>query len=122
MADIVKARNVGQNGSPVCVPLYNAPFDASWDAIATYEITNRIVKDPSAGTSVLTLIDASRPEYESIDGRTVGMITQIGGNVYRDIVSVVGCTNTAFVVEIDGTEYSVRKSLVRFVVKPTITV
>ena len=46
------------------------------------------------------------------------MITQIGGNVYRDIVTVVGATNSAYVVEIDGVEYSVRKSVVRFVVNP----
>lgn len=114
MADIVKARNMGQNASPVNVPLYDAPIDANWDAIETFEIVNRIKKDPKAGASVLTLIDANRPDYESIDGRTVGMITQIGGNVFRDVVKVIGATNAGYVVEIGGVEYSVRKSVVRF--------
>ncbi len=114
MADIVKARNAGQNASPVNVPLYDAPFDANWDAIGTFEITNMVKKDPKAGASILTLVDANRPDYESIDGRTVGMITQIGGNVYRDVVKMVGVTNASYVVEIDGVEYSVRKSVVKF--------
>lgn len=114
MADIVKARNAGQNASPVNVPLYDAPFDANWDAIGTFEIVNQVKKDPKAGASVLTLIDANRPGYESIDGRTVGMITQIGGNVYRDVAKVIGATNASYVVEIDGVEYSVRKSVVKF--------
>lgn len=114
MADIVKARNAGQNASPVNVPLYDAPFDANWDAIGTFEIVNMVKKDPKAGASVLTLIDANRPDYESIDGRTVGMITQIGGTVYRDVAKVIGATNASYVVEIDGVEYSVRKSVVKF--------
>ena len=114
MSDIVKARNAGQNASPVNVPLYDAPFDANWDAIGTFEIVNQVQKNPKAGASVLTLIDANRPDYESIDGRTVGMITQIGGNVYRDVVKVIGATNASYVVEIGGIEYSVRKSVVKF--------
>ena len=63
---------------------------------------------------MLTLIDANRPDYESIDGRVVGMITQIGGTVYRDVAKVIGATNASYVVEIDGIEYSVRKSVVKF--------
>lgn len=117
MADIVKARNAGQNASPVNVPLFDAPFDATWDAIGTFEIVNQMQKNPKAGASVLTLIDANRPDFESIDGRTVGMITQIGGNVFRDVVKVIGATNASFVVEIDGVEYSVRKSVVKFIAR-----
>lgn len=115
MSDIVKARNVGQNASPVIAPLYDAPADANWDSIPTFPIVN-VVKRPSIGgaKSILSRLDTG-VEYTSIDGMTVTMVSKIGGDVFKDVVEIVGSTGTAYVVKIDDVEYSVRKSIVRFI-------
>lgn len=115
MADIVKARNVGQNASPVIAPLYDAPIDANWDSIPTFPIANAVKKESVAGAKSILSRLQSGVEYSSIDGITATMVTKIGDDIYRDVVEIVGCTNTAYVVRIDDIEYSVRKSVVRFI-------
>lgn len=117
MADIVKARNQGNNSSPVCVPLYGAPLGCAWDAIATYQIVNTAIPESVAGSRSIRCKVETTAEYLDIEGRTVGMISKIGDEVFRDVVTIVGMTGTAFVVRFgdEDTEYSVRKSVVRFV-------
>lgn len=115
MSDIVKARNVGSNGGPVNAPLYDAPIDAMWDSIPTFPIVNKVRKENGAGaTSILSKLDTGTM-YTSIDGQTVTMVSKIGNDVCKDVVKVIGATNTAYVVEINNVEYSVRKSIVRFI-------
>lgn len=115
MSDIVKARNAGNNSGPVNAPLYDAPLDAQWDSIPTFPIVNELKKVNTAGcTSILSKLDLGTT-LSSIDGMTVTMVAKIGNDVCKDTVRVVGSTNTAYVVDIGGTEYSVRKSVVRFI-------
>lgn len=115
MADIVKSRNAGQNGSIVLAPLYDAPIEATWDAIPTYDIVNEHKRAPIGGAqSILSRLDVGT-ELSDISGLTVTMVTNISDKIFKDIVKIVGMSATAFVVEIDGTEYSVRKSIVRFI-------
>lgn len=115
MTDIVKARNAGQNASKVTAPLYDAPIDARWESIPTFPIVNQAIKPSIAGAkSVLSKLPAVK-ENSDISGLTVTMVTNISDEIFRDVVRIVGATNTAYVVDIDGTEYSVRKSIVRFV-------
>lgn len=118
MADITKARNTGSNSAPVRVPLYDAPIDALYDTVSTFDVVNFLKSESNvSGKSVLSVLESKKFEFSDIEGRTVGMFTIIGGTTYFDVVKVIGCTNTAFVVEIDGIEYSVRKSIVRFTVR-----
>ena len=115
MADIVKARNAGNNAGPVIAPLYDAPIDAQWDSIPTFSVVNESKRANMAGAkSILSKLDMGS-ELTSIDGMTVTMVSKVGTDVCRDVVKVVGSTNMAYVVEIGGTEYSVRKSIVRFI-------
>ena len=115
MADIVKARNAGSNSGPVIAPLYDAPIDAQWDSIPTFPIVNQSKKAPIAGAkSILSKLDVGM-ELSSIDGQIVTMVSKIGGDICRDTVKVIGAVNLAYIVEIGGTEYSVRKSIVRFI-------
>ena len=115
MADIVKARNAGNNAGPVIAPLYDAPMDCQWDSIPTFPIVNESKRVNMAGAkSILSKLDMGT-ELSSIDGMTVTMVAKIGADICKDVVKVVGATNMAYVVEIGGTEYSVRKSLVRFI-------
>lgn len=117
MADIVKSRNRGQNGGPVKVPLYQCGSDVQWDSITTMPVVNKVVfKGAGSGTSILSVLAKNTEEYTDISGEIVTMIAKIGDNVFSDVVKVIGCTNTGFVVEIEGEEYTVRRSIVRFVV------
>lgn len=115
MSDIVKARNAGNNSGPVNAPLYDAPIDCQWDSIPTFPVVNEVKRTNSAGcTSILSKLDMGTA-LSSIDGMTVTMVAKIGNDVCKDVVRVVGSTNTAYVVNIEGVEYSVRKSVVRFI-------
>lgn len=115
MSDIVKARNAGNNSGPVKAPLYDAPIDCQWDSIPTFPIVNELKKVNTAGcTSILSKLDMGTT-LSSIDGMTVTMVAKIGNDVCKDTVEVVGSTNTAYVVKIGDVEYSVRKSVVRFI-------
>ena len=117
MADIVKARNAGQNSSEVKAPLYDAPIEAAWDAIPTYDIVNERKRGSVAGaTSILSRLDLGT-ELLDISGQTVTMVTNVSDRIYHDVVDIVGATNNAFIVRIEGTEYSVRKSIVRFITR-----
>lgn len=117
MADIVKSRNRGQNGGPVKVPLYQCGSDVQWDSITTMPVINKVVfKGAGLGTSILSVLAKDTEEYTDISGKTVTMIAKIGESVFSDVVKVIGCTNTGFVVEIEGEEYTVRRSIVRFIV------
>lgn len=115
MADIVKSRNAGQNASIVLAPLYDAPIEATWDAIPTYDIVNEHKRAPIGGVqSILSRLDVGT-ELSDISGLTVTMVTNISDKIFKDIVKIIGASATAYVVEIEGTEYSVRKSIVRFI-------
>jgi len=119
MADIVKARNAGNNSGPVLAPLYDAPIDCQWDSITTFPVLNQARRENVADCkSILSKLDMGTT-LASIDGMTVTMVSKIGNDVckdtVKDTVKVIGATNMAFVVEIAGTEYSVKKSIVRFI-------
>lgn len=116
MADIVKSRNKGQNGGPVKVPVYKAGTDAKWDGISTMPIVNKItVKGVGDGKSILSVLAKDTEEYADVSGQTVTMVAKIGDTIYHDIVKLIGCTNSGFVVEIAGEEYTVRRSIVKFI-------
>ena len=116
MADIVKSRNAGQNAGPVKVPVYQAGTDARWDGITTMPIVNKVkIEGSGNGKSVLSVLSQNTEEYTDMSGHTVTMVTKIGDNIYHDVVKLAGCTNNGFVVEIADVEYTVRRSIVRFI-------
>ena len=116
MADIVKSRNAGQNAGPVKVPVYQAGTDARWDGITTMPIVNKVkIEGSGNGKSVLSVLSQNTEEYADMSGHTVTMVTKIGDNIYHDVVKLIGCTNNGFVVEIADVEYTVRRSIVRFI-------
>lgn len=113
--DIVKARNQGANVGPVKAPLYQITNDTRYEGITSMPVLNKIESEPKAfGGSILDCIVKTTSEFEDLSGRTVTMVAKIGENVTRDTVKVIGCTNSAYVVEINGVEYSVRRAIVRF--------
>ena len=116
MADIVKSRNAGQNSGPVKVPVYQAGTDAKWEGITTMPIVNKVtVKGSGDGKSILSVLAKDTEEFSDMSGHEVTMVAKIGDNIYHDVVKLIGCTNSGFVVEIGGTEYTVRRSIVRFI-------
>ena len=120
MADIVKSRNIGQNCTPVYTPVYQAGIDTLWDSIPTMPVINLRAKlNPTGVKSIFDLVEKNTPEYEDISGGTVMMVCKIGNDVTHDIVKVIGCTNTGYVVEYNGTEYTVKRSITRFIMAPT---
>ena len=120
MADIVKSRNIGQNCTPVYTPVYMAGIDTVWDSIPTMPVINLRAKlNPTGVKSIFDLVKKNTPEYEDISGGTVMMVCKIGNDVTHDIVKVIGCTNTGYVVEYNGTEYTVKRSITRFIMAPT---
>lgn len=119
MADIVKSRNIGQNCTPVYTPVYMAGIDTVWDSIPTMPVINLRAKlNPTGVKSIFDLVEKNTPEYEDISGGTVMMVCKIGNDVTHDIVKVIGCTNTGYVVEYNGTEYTVKRSITRFIMAP----
>ena len=120
MADIVKSRNIGQNCTPVYTPVYMAGIDNVWDSIPTMPVINLRAKlNPTGVKSIFDLVEKATPEYEDISGTTVMMVCKIGNDLTHDIVKVIGCTNTGYVVEYNGTEYTVKRSITRFIMAPT---
>lgn len=120
MADIVKSRNIGQNCTPVYTPVYMAGIDTVWDSIPTMPVINLRAKlNPTGVKSIFDLVEKNTPEYEDISGGTVMMVCKIGNDVTHDIVKVIGCTNTGYVVEYNNTEYTVKRSITRFIMAPT---
>ena len=119
MADIVKSRNIGQNCTPVYTPVYQAGIDTLWESIPTMPIVNQVKKASLNGVkSIFDLVEKATPEYEDISGTTVMMVCKIGNDLTHDIVKVIGCTNTGYVVEYNGTEYTVKRSITRFIMAP----
>ena len=119
MADIVKSRNIGQNCTPVYTPVYMAGIDTLWDSIPTMPVINLRTKvNPSGVKSIFDLVEKNTPEYEDISGSTVMMVCKIGNDLTHDIVKVIGCTNTGYVVEYNNTEYTVKRSITRFIMAP----
>ena len=120
MADIVKSRNIGQNCTPVYTPVYMAGIDTVWDSIPTMPVINLRAKlNPTGVKSIFDLVEKNTPEYEDISGGTVMMVCKIGNDITHDIVKVIGCTNTGYVVEYNNTEYTVKRSITRFIMAPT---
>jgi len=117
MANIIrKSRNQGNNSTPVKVALFDANIkDADWDSIKSYPITN-LVETVNGFKGVRSTMGGI-VEFSDIQGCRVGMIASQGGNIYRDIVTIVGRTNADIVIKFDddNTEYSVTASMVRFV-------
>lgn len=112
-ADITTAR--GNNSSPCEVPVYDAQKDTPFSAIDKMPVTNR--KSTKAGND--TSILAHLPEvkgYLDMEGTTVGMVAMVGGHQTYDVVKLIGVKQSSYIVEIGGTEYAVRKSIVRFIV------
>ena len=120
MADIVKSRNIGQNCTPVYTPVYMAGIDTLWESIPTMPVINLRAKlNPTGVKSIFDLVEKNTPEYEDISGGTVMMVCKIGNDITHDIVKVIGCTNTGYVVEYNNTEYTVKRSITRFIMAPT---
>lgn len=112
-ADIAKARNSGES-TPVYAPVYDAPISTAYSEIANAPITNQEREIKGREGSILNTLDCGTRMLD-ISGRTVGMVTSINGETYRDVVEVVGETKASYIVKIDGVDYAVRKSIVRFV-------
>ena len=116
MADIVKSRNKGQNGGPVKVHVYKAGTDAKWGWISTMPIRNKItVKGVGDGKRIRSVLAKDTEEYADVSGQTVTMVAKIGDTIYHDVVKLIGCTNSGYVVEIAGEEYTVRRSIIKFI-------
>lgn len=114
MPDIVKARNQGSNSSPVYAPVYKCGFDVPFESIRNMPIENLNINIEKSD-SILSMLSPKTPELLDISGRTVWMIASIGGETFKDEVTVVGKTNSAYVVQIGDIEYSVRIAIVRFI-------
>lgn len=110
-ADIALAR--GNNNSPIMAPVYDAPIEAGWDAIPTYDVVNKVVNTAST-KSILSRIGVTA-ETEDVNGWVVLMVSKIGEDVMHDVVTLKGEKQHSYVVDINGTEYAVKKSIVRFV-------
>lgn len=114
---IVKTRGQDNLYSPVMVPLYTADLNAvQFDSIATMPVVN-IINGASGKTGIRSRIKED-DRLTDIQGQRVGMVCQIGDETYRDIVTLIGTTNTGVIVEFDdekGAYYTVRKSVARFV-------
>lgn len=114
MAVITKTR--GQNSSPVTMPVYDAPLDASFSAIMTYPIVNQGKATPIAGAdSILSKLDLPDVNRD-VCGWDVVMVCQVGDIVTRDKVKLVGEKSSKLVVEIGGEQYSIQRSCVRLIV------
>lgn len=115
MEIITKARNQGNNVSPVAMPLYDGDLNAvNWDSITTLPEIN--ISGGSKQDGIRSKLTTNKT-YSDISGMRVGMLAKSGENVFRDVVTIVGRTNTHVIVKFDDepTEYSVRMSIVRFV-------
>lgn len=115
MAVIKKSKNQGNNRTDVFMPVYAGTLStADWNTITNAEITNRIVgsNGTEGARSFMQIVRLS-----SIDGRKVGMLVKEGEKVTKDIVTVIGMTNTDVIVkfEDEDTEYSIKRPQVRFV-------
>ena len=111
-ADITYAR--GNNNTPCKVALYDAPKGTPFSDIDKCPIAN-VATQIGDSASVLSLIVPTE-QYTDIEGATVKMVTRIGDKQYEDVVTMVGVKNASYIVRIDGKDYAVRKSIVRFVV------
>lgn len=111
-ADIAKAR--GENATPCEVPIYDAPADAPFSDIATFPIVNTKGSNVSEN-SILSQIPGEQG-FLDMQGTTVLMVSSIGGRRMMDKVELVGVKNASFIVRINGSDYAVRKSIVRFIV------
>ena len=119
MADIVKSRNVGQNCTPVYTPVYQAGIDTLWESIPTMPIVSQVKKATLNGVkSIFDLVDKATPEFEDISGTTVMMVCKIGNDLTHDIVKVIGCTNTGYVVEYNNKENKNKRSITRLIMTP----
>jgi hypothetical protein len=118
MKDVItKARGTDNLNRPVMVPLYPANlFSVEWDEINNLEPVNT-QKNLNAKTGIRSKIDLG-DALTDIQGRKVGMLTMVNNEVYRDVVTLVGTTNTNLIVTFDdepGVNYSVRRSIARLV-------
>lgn len=110
-ADITQAR--GNNSTPCEVPLYDAPKGTPFSEIANCPIVNSRMNRPGMENSILSHLP-SQQGFTDIEGTTVRMVCQIGGNITEDVVKLVGVKQSSYVVEIDGIEYAIRKAIARF--------
>ena len=115
MGIITKAR--GKNlSSPVKVPLYaGSVATVDWDALISQEPVN-VSKVVNNAKGVRSTLDMGAI-LTDIEGCRVGMLSKEGNTIYRDIVTLIGMTNTGIIVKFDDEEtiYTVAKSQVRFV-------
>lgn len=110
-ADITPAR--GNNHTPCEVPLYDAPKGTPFSEITNCPVLNsKSVKVGNEG-SILAHLPAQQG-YTDIEGTTVRMVCQLGGQMTEDIVTLIGVKQSSYVVEIAGNEYAIRKSIARF--------
>lgn len=108
-ADISRAR--GNSNGPIKVPIYDAPNGTAYADIATYPVVNQF--STADGDSILSVLGGTG--YTDVEGATAIMVAKIGDKEYRDKVVLIGEKQNVYVVEIDGIEYAVRKSIVRFI-------
>lgn len=99
------------------MPLYDAHLD-------TVEFVDLVPLKPCNAVDVSTKYGGIRSrldmgiELTDIEGCTVGMLCTIGTNVYRDVVTLKGATNSGLIVEFNdepGEYYTIAKSIVRLV-------
>lgn len=114
MDAIMKSRNQGMNGSPVCAPIYDAPSDVQYSRVTEFPIKN--LKDRSVTEDIRSLLN-NGPEYTDISGYEVTAVVQVGDKTFNNQVKIIGKTNTHYVVTFPGddTEYSIRMSMCKFV-------
>lgn len=114
MEIITKARNQGSNVTVVNLPVYMGSVSSvQWDSVSTLPESNVM---QSYITGIRSKLNTGK-QYSDISGKRVGMLVKSGEQIYRDVCTVIGRTNTHVIVVFDDepTEYSVRLSCVRFV-------
>lgn len=113
-ADITIARGV--NSSPCEVPIYDAFKDTPFSEIDKAPVTNAKTTKAGVEQSILSCLPDVQG-YLDMEGTTVGMVSSIGGIQRYDVVQLVGVKQSSYIVRIEGKDYAVRKSIVRFIVK-----
>ena len=114
MSSYIKQTKDGSNYSDVvCAPIRKAPKTATIEEMLNAPITNIVSKFKSS--SILSKLDIRNRDYGDIAGVSVKMICQIHDETFTDDVTVIGELGNFYIVEIDGTKYSVAKSCATFV-------
>lgn len=115
MSNYIKKTREGEFNPFVRAPLRRANPNADYEEIARSPITN--IESLFKSDSILSKLDSRQKNFSDVTGVSCIMVARINEEVFRDKVTIKGEKGNFFVVEIDGTDYSVSKTCVLFVIE-----